>query len=116
MGMPGQSPLSMMRPSGRDARGKAAAGRPPRRRWSILTPLAIVIALAGIWVGLWYYAAAIADRTLAGWVEREAAAGRLYACGRETIGGFPLGIGRIAPISRQQSRTLSRPLPSRRTQ
>jgi hypothetical protein len=90
--MTGQSPLSMMRPTGRDMRGKAAAGRARRRRWSILTPLAIVVALAVVWVGLWYYAATTADRTLAGWVEREAAAGRVYACGRETIGGFPLSI------------------------
>ena len=91
--MPGESPLSMMRPAAPSLRSKPDARQAPRRRrWRILTPVAILIALTGVWVWLWYYAASIADRTLAGWVEREAAAGRLYACGTETIGGFPLGI------------------------
>jgi hypothetical protein len=55
-------------------------------------PIAIVVALAIAWVWLWYYAATVADRTLAGWVDREAAAGRVYSCGTQSIGGFPLGI------------------------
>jgi hypothetical protein len=89
--MPGQSPLSMMQPPERRA-GKPTARRARRRWWPILAPLAIVIALALVWVWLWYYAASVADRTLAGWVEREAAAGRAYSCGSQTIGGFPLRI------------------------
>ncbi len=55
-------------------------------------PLAIVIVLAIAWFWLWYYAASIADRTMAGWIEREAAAGRVYSCGTQSIGGFPLGL------------------------
>jgi hypothetical protein len=55
-------------------------------------PLAIVIVLAIAWFWLWYYAASIADRTMAGWIEREAAAGRVYSCGTQSIGGFPFGL------------------------
>jgi hypothetical protein len=68
--------------------------RPVRRRWlPILAPIAVVIVLAVAWVWLWYYASAVAGRTLAGWVEREAAAGRVYSCGSQSIGGFPFRIG-----------------------
>jgi hypothetical protein len=51
---------------------------------------AIIIALAIIWTGLWYYAAMIVDQTLEGWYQREAAAGRSYSCGSQSVGGFPL--------------------------
>jgi hypothetical protein len=53
---------------------------------------AAVVLLAALWSGLWYVSASVADRTLSGWVEREAAAGRIYACGSETIGGFPFSV------------------------
>jgi hypothetical protein len=81
----------MMRPPPQRVR-KLPAGRARRRRWPILAPAAIVAVLAVAWVWLWYYSASIADRTLAGWVEREAAAGRVYSCGSQSIGGFPLSI------------------------
>ncbi len=59
----------------------------------MLLALATVIALAVVgWSWLWYYAAAVADRTLSGWVQREAAAGRSYSCGSQTITGFPFRI------------------------
>jgi len=86
--MAGQSPLDMM---------QAAPRRPPkrsarrRRLWPLYT-LATVIVLAVGWSWLWYYAAAIADRALTGWVAREAENGRIYACGTQSIGGFPFGI------------------------
>jgi hypothetical protein len=48
--------------------------------------------LAAGWSALWYYAANVADRTLAGWVAREAAGGRIYTCGSEGISGFPFRI------------------------
>lgn len=89
--MQGESPLGMMRPPERRS-GKPAARPVQRRWWSILGPIAIVIVLAIVWVWLWYYASAVADRTLAGWVEREAAAGRVYSCGSQSIGGFPFRI------------------------
>jgi hypothetical protein len=41
---------------------------------------------------LWSYAASIANEALAGWIAREAALGRVYACGSQSIGGFPFGI------------------------
>ncbi len=52
--------------------------------------LLILAAIASGWA--WYYAAMVADRTMAGWIEREAAAGRVYSCGTQSIGGFPLGL------------------------
>ncbi len=88
--MSGQSPLSMMRSAPRPARRPPAA--PRRRLWLVVAPVAIVIAFA---VGLswgWYYAASIADRALSGWVDREAALGRIYRCGSQSIGGFPFRI------------------------
>ncbi|MGD0024988.1 MAG: DUF2125 domain-containing protein [Xanthobacteraceae bacterium] len=54
--------------------------------------MAIVVVVAVGWCGLWYYAASVADRTLAGWVAREAAAGRAYSCGSQGISGFPFRI------------------------
>ena len=61
-----------------------------RRRWPVLIILLIV--LAGLWSGAWYYGAGIAKTTIAGWMSREAQAGRVYACATQTIGGFPFGI------------------------
>jgi hypothetical protein len=88
--MPGESPLNMMQRQ-RPRRYPTAA--PPRRRlWPVVLPVCVVIALAAVWCGLWYYAAGIADRTMSGWMAREAAAGRVYTCGSQTISGFPFRI------------------------
>jgi hypothetical protein len=90
--MPGESPLSMMRPSERRLRRPVQLGAQHRRRWPFVAALAALIVLAVLWTGLWYYAASLADHALIGWVEREAAAGRIYACNAQSIGGFPLSI------------------------
>jgi hypothetical protein len=90
--MPGQSPLNMMQPPEGRARRVLRARPEPRRRWPVWVPLAAVILLAALWTGLWYISASVADRALSGWIEREAAAGRVYSCGSETIGGFPFNI------------------------
>jgi hypothetical protein len=90
--MPGQSPLSMMQPPEQRARRMMSPRTVPRRRWPIWAPVAAIILLAALWSGLWYVSASVADRALAGWVEREAAAGRAYSCGSETIGGFPIDV------------------------
>jgi hypothetical protein len=64
---------------------------PRRRRWPIVL-IAVLIAVAGLWSGAWYYGSGVAERTIAGWKAREAQAGRLYTCATQTIGGFPFGI------------------------
>lgn len=89
--MPGESPLSMMRPAARLDRSREV-GAAQRRWWPFVALGAIVIAVPLGWSWLWYDAAAVADRTLSGWVDREAAAGRVYSCGSQTIGGFPFRI------------------------
>jgi len=87
--MPAKSPLDMM--SSPEAARRAAA--PPRRRLvPILAPAAIIVVLGLAWFGLWSYGASIAERTLDGWVAREAAAGRYYSCGSQSTGGFPARI------------------------
>jgi hypothetical protein len=58
----------------------------------IVAPLATVIVLAAAWSGLWFYASRVADATIAAWIEREAALGRLYACGTRRIAGYPFRI------------------------
>ena len=87
--MPGESPLNMMQRQ-RPRRYPAAPRR--RRLWPVVLPVCVVIVLAAVWCGLWYYAAGIADRTMSGWIAREAAAGRVYTCGSQTISGFPFRI------------------------
>jgi hypothetical protein len=82
----------MMQASQRMGRGGAAERRSGRRRmWSIAAAAAVIVLGAG-WCGTWYYAASVADRTLAGWVAREAQAGRTYRCGSQGISGFPFRI------------------------
>jgi hypothetical protein len=93
--MTGESPISIMRGDGeRIARrgGRAPVPRPRRTVSRIVAPVAVLVAFAVVWCGLWYYAAGVANRTLAGWIASEAAAGRAYTCGAEGIGGFPLSI------------------------
>ncbi|MFZ1152143.1 MAG: DUF2125 domain-containing protein [Xanthobacteraceae bacterium] len=53
---------------------------------------AVIVALPIGWNALWSYAASIANEALAGWIAREATLGRVYACGSQSIGGFPFGI------------------------
>ena len=95
--MTGQSPLSMMQADRRLPRRAAAPvesgyRRPRRWLWTLVLPIAGIVLVAGGWSALWYYAANVADRTLAGWVAREAAGGRIYTCGSEGTSGFPFRI------------------------
>ncbi|HTC06229.1 MAG TPA: DUF2125 domain-containing protein, partial [Xanthobacteraceae bacterium] len=91
--MPGESPLNMMQPRRQRPRRYPGVAAPPRRRlWPVVLPVCVVIVLAAVWCALWYYAAGIADRTMSGWIAREAAAGRVYTCGSQTISGFPFRI------------------------
>jgi hypothetical protein len=90
--MQGESPLNMMRPSSQRTHRTSATEPQRSRPWLVLLPVAVVILLAVAWSGLWYYAATVADRTLSGWVEREALAGREYSCASQDISGFPFQI------------------------
>jgi hypothetical protein len=66
---------------------------PPRRRlWPILVPSMLVVALAIVWSGLWFYAAGAAETALDGWRVREARVGRIHRCDQQTIGGYPFRI------------------------
>jgi hypothetical protein len=65
---------------------------PRRRTWPWLLPVIGLAVLAAAWAGLWFYAAGVAQTTLAGWFEREAKAGRIYSCGSQALGGFPFRI------------------------
>jgi len=89
--MSGQSPSSMMRSAPRSLRKRQAEPR-RRRLWPFLALAAVIIALPVGWNLLWSYAASIANEALAGWISREAALGRVYACGLQTTSGFPFGI------------------------
>ncbi|MGB7259672.1 MAG: DUF2125 domain-containing protein [Pseudolabrys sp.] len=60
------------------------------RRYTVLVFL--VLALAAGWTGLWKFAAGKAQETLDGWRAREAKVGRVYACGTETVAGYPFRI------------------------
>lgn len=89
-----ESPLDIMRgDSERMVRRGRAPVPPPRSGYlRIVVPLGLLIGLAIAWCGVWYYAAAQANRTVAAWMASEAAAGRVYSCGSEGIAGFPFSI------------------------
>jgi hypothetical protein len=66
---------------------------PPKRRAKLVfVPLFLTVILAGVWTAFWFYAASIAQATIAGWREREEKLGRTFACGSEQVGGFPFRI------------------------
>jgi len=80
--------MSMMQPRPLPRR---TAPRSGRRLWPFVLPAALVL-VAGGWTWLWFYAANIAGDAEASWIAREAALGRVYACGSQSIGGFPFSI------------------------
>jgi hypothetical protein len=49
---------------------------PRRRRWLLFVPFALVVVLAAVWTGVWFYAASRAETDLAAWRQRERPAGR----------------------------------------
>jgi len=53
--------------------------------------LLVVLLFAG-WSAVWMYAAGKAEETIAGWVAREAQAGRHFTCGSQSLGGYPFRI------------------------
>jgi hypothetical protein len=63
-----------------------------RRRWPLFVPFAAIVVLAASWSAVWYFAAQIAERNIAAWIEREAGLGRVYGCGSRSLGGYPFRI------------------------
>jgi hypothetical protein len=63
-----------------------------RHRGRYIALLILIAALAGGWSWLWHYAAGRAEITIDGWRAREAASGRVYSCGSQSIGGYPFRI------------------------
>lgn len=62
-----------------------------QRRWPwVVAVLAVIFVV--LWSVAWFYASAKVESTIAGWRQREALAGRIYACANQTIGGFPFHI------------------------
>jgi hypothetical protein len=82
----------MMQPERARGRSVGATAVPRRRLWPVFVPAGIVVVLAVGWSLLWFHAASVAERTIAGWMERESEAGRAYSCGSQSIGGFPFRI------------------------
>ena len=75
------------------------------RRYAIL--LFLVLALIAGWIGFWKYAAGEVATILDGWRAREAKSGRVYACGSQSIGGFPFRFeldcdARLGGVSRRR--------------
>ena len=70
----------------------AMSGSARRRRRRYIVTLVLFVALIGGWSWFWYFAAGKAEVTAAGWRAREAKAGRIYACGSQTVGGYPFRI------------------------
>jgi hypothetical protein len=65
---------------------------PRRRLWPVFVPIGLVVVLACAWSGFWFIAAGAAEKTIAGWREREAQIGRIYTCEKQTVSGFPFRI------------------------
>jgi len=62
---------------------------PRRRNRRYIILLVLVAALFGGWSWFWSFASDKAQVNLDGWRAREAKSGRVYACGSQTIGGYP---------------------------
>ncbi len=63
-----------------------------RRRWPIYLPFGLLVMLAALWTGGWFYVAARVPDAIAQWRAREAREGRVHACGTQSVGGFPFRI------------------------
>lgn len=79
-------------------------------RGKFITLLVIVLLLVAGWCGLWFYAAGVAEQAVAGWKQREAAAGRIHRCASEEIGGFPFRIELNCARADSELRALTPPL------
>ncbi|MFD1331866.1 DUF2125 domain-containing protein [Methylopila musalis] len=64
----------------------------PARRWPIYLPTLALLLGAAVWSAFWWYAAGRAEQAADAFMAREAAKGRVYACGERTVGGYPFRI------------------------
>ena len=78
------------------------------RRYIILL-IVLFVAVAG-WTALWKYAAARAQEATADWRAREAAAGRVFTCGQESVGGYPFRLEVTCAQARVQLQDVRPPL------
>ena len=78
------------------------------RRYIIM--LVVIFAAVAGWTALWKYAAARAQEASAEWRAREAAAGRVFTCGEETVGGYPFRLEVSCAQARIQFRDVQPPL------
>ena len=51
-----------------------------------------MLVLAAAWSGVWFYAAGEAETRINDWQAQQAKAGRVFTCGKQTVGGFPFRI------------------------
>jgi hypothetical protein len=63
----------------------------PRRRplWRLFIMPALLVVAAAAWSGFWFYAASEVGVRADAWAAQEAKSGRVYACARRTVAGFP---------------------------
>lgn len=64
---------------------------PPRRPrpWLVIVPVGLLVVVALLWSGVWFYAASRANREIDAWIGREARLGRVWTCTDRTLAGFP---------------------------
>ena len=63
----------------------------PRRRplWRLFIMPALLVVAAAAWSGFWFYAASEVGVRADAWAAQEAKSGRVYACGKRSLAGFP---------------------------
>lgn len=63
----------------------------PRRRplWRLFVLPALLLVAAASWSAFWFYAASEVGVRADAWAAQEAQAGRVYACGKRSVAGYP---------------------------
>ena len=63
----------------------------PRRRplWRLFIMPALLVVAAAAWSAFWFYAASEVGVRADAWAAQEAKSGRVYACGKREVAGFP---------------------------
>jgi hypothetical protein len=63
----------------------------PRRRplWRLFILPALLLVAAAAWSAFWFYAASEVGVRADAWAAQEAQAGRVYACGKRSVAGYP---------------------------